>query len=289
MSAPSLRIRSTLYVPGANARALEKARDLAADALILDLEDSVAPEVKPLARERVCELLRAGAYGTRTVAVRINGMSTGWYDEDLAAVVSAGAEAVLVPKLQSAEDVVAVDLSLQRAGAAQTAIWAMLETPLAVLRALDIAGASERLKVLVLGTNDLLAELHAGESAGRRPLETSLSLCLLAARASGRAILDGVYNDVADLAGFAAECAEAHALGFDGKTLIHPAQIAPCNDAFSPSELEIEHARRVIDAFECAAQQGLGVVTVDGRLVENLHVESARRVLGNAGRAEAST
>jgi citrate lyase subunit beta/citryl-CoA lyase len=161
----------------------------------------------------------------------------------------------------------------------------MLETPLSVLRALEIAVASDRLKVLVVGTNDLLAELHAADVAGRGPLTTSLSLCLLAARASGRQILDGVYNDVTDLAGFTAECGEARELGFDGKTLIHPAQIEPCNQAFTPSEREIEHARRVLDAFDRAARAGVGVATVDGRLIESLHAESARRVLAAAGQA----
>jgi citrate lyase subunit beta / citryl-CoA lyase len=289
MSAPSSRLRSALYVPGANVRALEKARALEADALILDLEDSVAPEAKAAARERVCELVRARAFGVRPVALRINGMSTAWYDDDLAAAASAGPDAVLVTKVQAPEDVVGVERSLQRAGASQTAIWAMLETPLAVLRALEIATASERLQVLVVGTNDLLAELGAEDVPGRRPLETSLSLCLLAARASGRLILDGVYNDVGDPTGFAAECLDARRLGFDGKTLIHPRQIEPCNSAFSPSERDIRHARRVIDAYDLATKAGAGVATVDGRLVERLHVESARRVLTNAGQAQAST
>ena len=289
MSAPALRLRSTLYVPGANERALEKARGLAADALILDLEDSVAPEAKPLARGRVCELVRAGAFGTRPVVVRINGMNTSWYQDDLMAAAAAEPDAVLVPKVQRADDVIAVERALRRAGAERTAVWAMLETPLAVLRALEIATASERLTVLVTGTNDLLAELHAEDVPGRRPLGPSLSLCLLAARASGRLILDGVYNDVSDLMGFVTECREARRLGFDGKTLIHPSQIDPCNDAFSPSERDIEHARRIIDAFERATQAGNGVVTVDGRMVEALHVESARRVLANAGQTKAST
>ncbi len=289
MSAPFPRLRSALYVPGANERALEKARALEADALILDLEDSVAPEAKALARERVCELVRARTFGARPVALRINAMGSAWYDDDLAAAASVGPDAVLVTKVQAPADVIVVEESLRRAGASQTTIWAMLETPLAVLRAMEIATASERLKVLVAGTNDLLSELRAEDVAGRRPLETSLSLCLLAARASGRLILDGVYNDVGDLTGFAAECLEARRLGFDGKTLIHPAQIEPCNHAFSPSERDIQHARRVIAAFDLAAKAGAGVTTVDGRLVERLHAESARRVLTNAGEAEAST
>jgi citrate lyase subunit beta/citryl-CoA lyase len=271
-----------LYVPGANERALEKARDLAADALILDLEDAVAPGSKPLARERVCGLVRGGAYGPRPVTVRINAIGTRWHADDLAAVGAAEPDAVVLPKVQSADDVIAVEQALERTGASRTRIWVMLETPLAVLRALEIATASPRVAALVMGTNDLLAELHATGGPDRRPLQTSIGLCLLAARASGRPILDGVYNDVRDATGFEAECLEGRRLGFDGKTLIHPAQIELCNRAFSPSQLELEHARRVIDVFEQTARAGSGVTTLDGRLIESLDVDWARSVLARA-------
>ncbi len=287
MICPGPRLRSALYVPGANVRALEKARDLAADAVILDLEDSVAPSSKPQARERVCELVRGDAYGARPVAVRINAIGTGWHDEDLAAVARAEPDAVVVPKVQSAQDVVAVEQALQRGGAPRTQIWVMLETSLAVLRALEIATASERLRVLLMGTNDLLVELRAEGGADRRPLETSLGLCLLAARASGRLILDGVYNQVGDATGFEAECLEARGLGFDGKTLIHPAQVELCNSVFSPSQRDVDHARRVIEVFDQATRAGSGVATLDGRLIENLDVDSARRVLADADAGDA--
>jgi citrate lyase subunit beta / citryl-CoA lyase len=284
-----LRLRSALYVPGANERALEKARDLAADALILDLEDSVAPGYKTQARERVCELVRNGVYGRRPIAVRTNAIGTCWHAEDLAAVALVEPDAVIVPKVQSSQDVLAVEQALRSAGSSRAQIWVMLETPLAVLRAFDIATASERLGVLVMGTNDLLASLRAANTPDRRALATSLGLCLLAARASGRLILDGVHNDVGDATGFEAECLEARRLGFDGKTLIHPTQVEPCNRAFSPSRQELEHAGRVIEVFEQAARAGAGVATIDGRLIESLDVDSARRVLASAEPGAAST
>jgi citrate lyase subunit beta/citryl-CoA lyase len=289
VTAPALRLRSVLYVPGDNERALERARDLGADALILDLEDSVAPGSKAQARERVCELVRGGAYGGRPVSVRINASGTSWHADDLAAVASIEPDAVVVPKLQSAQDVANVEQVLQSAGATRIQIWAMLETPLAVLRALEIATASARLRVLVMGTNDLLAALQAAGGPDRRPLETSFGLCLLAARASGRTILDGVCNDVRDAPGFEEECLAALRLGFDGKTLIHPAQVEPCNRAFTPSRQQIEHARRVIEVFEQAARAGAGVATLDGRLVESLDVDSARRVVAFADPDDVST
>ena len=271
-------------MPGANARALEKARELPADALILDLEDAVAPEAKAEARARVCAAAASGAYGQRLVTIRVNGLATEWHDADLAAAAAAGPDAVLVPKVDRADDVLTVERALERAGApAATQIWAMLETPAAILHADEIAGASRRLRTLVMGTNDLLNELRAEAMQGRRSLQTSLALCLLAARAEGRMILDGVYNDVRDAEGFEAECVEGRRLGFDGKTLIHPGQIEICNRAFSPSAQEVDHARRVIEAFEQASRGGAGVATLDGRLIENLHVENARRVLGMDG------
>ncbi len=280
---PSRRLRSALYMPGANSRALEKARGLRADALILDLEDAVAPEAKAQARELTSQALRSGGYGERTVAVRVNGIETDWHQADLASLSASGPDAVLVPKVACAADVLAFERGLDAAGAAgHTQIWAMLETPAAVIRAHEIATASERLTVLVVGTNDLVSELGAQTLPGRPALQTSLALCLLAARAAGRRILDGVYNDIHDLDGFEAECRAGRLLGFDGKTLIHPRQIGPCNRVFSPSDEEVAQARRVVAAFEQAASSGSGVATLDGRLIENLHVEDARRVLASA-------
>jgi citrate lyase subunit beta/citryl-CoA lyase len=278
------RLRSVLYMPGANERALVKARELPADALILDLEDAVAPAAKTQARERVCEAAASGAYGDRTVTIRVNAIATDWHRDDVLAAAQAGPDAIVVPKVSDPADVHGVEGLLRDGGAAEhTRIWAMLETPVAILRAPEIAAASERLSVLVMGTNDLAAELYAQPSADRGPLLTALSACVIAARATGRLILDGVYNDVRDLDGFVAECRQGRALGFDGKTLIHPTQVAPCNEAFSPTADELEHARRVIEAFEQAERAGAGVATVDGRMIENLHVATARRVLSLAG------
>ncbi len=277
------RLRSVLYIPGANERALEKAQGLAADALILDLEDSVAPVAKPEARDRVCAIVQAGGFASRTVAIRVNGIGTDWHGDDLRAAARAGPPAVLVPKVGSGADVEAIERALDDAGApASTSIWAMLETPGAILHALEIASATRRLTVLVMGTNDLAKELRAELVPGREPLLHALAGCLLAARAAGRAIVDGVYNDVRDLEGFTHECRQARTLGFDGKTLIHPSQVEPCNRAFSPTDDEVAYARRVIEAFTAAEAAGQGVATVDGRMVENLHVESARRVLALA-------
>ncbi|WP_260171922.1 CoA ester lyase [Amycolatopsis bartoniae] len=272
--------RSVLYMPGANERALEKAKTLPADALILDLEDAVAPDAKEAARDRVCAAASSGDYGSREVAIRVNGLDTEWHDADLRAAAQAAPAAVVVPKVNSARDVHNIERALELGGAPEsTKIWAMVETPVAMLHAEEIAAASDRLTVLVMGTNDLAKELHAEFVPGRAPLLGGLSLCLLAARATGKVILDGVYNDVKDVEGFEAECRQGRQFGFDGKTLIHPSQIDPCNRIFAPSAEEIEHARKVITAFE---QAGQGVVTVDGRMIENLHVEEARRVLALA-------
>jgi citrate lyase subunit beta/citryl-CoA lyase len=283
MTSAEQRLRSVLYIPGANERALEKAPGLPADALILDLEDSVAPGAKEEARDRVCAMVTGGVYGERTVAIRANGIGTEWHAADLAAAAQAGPSAVLIPKVGSAQDVLATEQALQSGGAPdRTAIWAMLETPTAMLRAHEITSSSARLTVLVMGTNDLAKELYAELVPGREPLLPSLSLCLLAARAAGKTIVDGVYNDVRDLEGFEAECRQGRRLGFDGKTLIHPGQVEICNRAFSPSAAEIEHAQRVIEAFEEAERDGRGVATLDGRMIENLHVAGARRVLALA-------
>ena len=217
--------RSVLYMPGANERALEKAKGLAADALILDLEDAVAPDAKAEARERVCAAASSGEYGSKEVAIRVNGLGTQWHGEDIAAAAKAGPAAVVVPKVDSVEDVHAIERALEAGGAPDhTKIWAMVETPVAMLHAEAIAAASDRLTVLVMGTNDLAKELHAEHVPGRQPLLTGLSLCLLAARATGKVILDGVYNDIKDADGFQAECLQGRQLGFDGKTLIHPSR-----------------------------------------------------------------
>ena len=268
--------RSVLYMPGANERALEKAKSLPADALILDLEDAVAPDAKVAARDRVCAAV--GGYGDREVTIRVNGAGTPWHSDDLRAAGEAGPAAVVVPKVNSVAEVHALERALAHAPD-HTKIWAMIETPVAVLHAADIAAASDRLTVLVLGTNDLAKELYAEQVPGRGPLLGALSTCVLAARATGRVILDGVYNDVRDAEGFAAECAQGRQFGFDGKTLIHPSQLEPCNRIFAPSADEVDHARRVIEAFDEATREGRGVATVDGRMIENLHVDNARRIL----------
>ncbi|QIY59225.1 CoA ester lyase [Streptomyces sp. RPA4-5] len=275
--------RSVLYMPGANERALEKAKSLPADALILDLEDAVAPDAKADARKRVAAAAASGEYGYREVTIRVNGPGTAWHADDLRAAAEAGPDAVVVPKVDSADTVREVERALEAAGAPdRTAIWAMVETPRAMLDARAVAAASERLTVLVMGTNDLAKELHAEHVPGRAPLLTGLSLALLAARDTGKAILDGVYNDVKNAEGFEAECVQGRQFGFDGKTLIHPSQVEPCNRAFAPSADQIAHARKVIDAFDEATREGRGVVTVDGRMIENLHVEDARRILAAA-------
>ncbi|MGI6874717.1 MULTISPECIES: HpcH/HpaI aldolase/citrate lyase family protein [Amycolatopsis] len=275
--------RSVLYMPGANERALEKAKTLPADALILDLEDAVAPDAKEAARERVCAAAASGDYGSREVTIRVNGLDTEWHDADLRAAAQAGPAAVVVPKVNSAAEVHNIERALELGGAPDsTKIWAMVETPVAMLHAEEIAAASERLTVLVMGTNDLAKELHAEFVPGRAPLLGGLSLCLLAARATGKVILDGVYNDVKDLAGFEAECLQGRQFGFDGKTLIHPGQIEPCNRVFAPSDDEVAQARKIIAAFDEAKAEGRGVVTVDGRMIENLHVENAQRILALA-------
>ncbi len=281
---PSLRPRrSVLYMPGANERALDKAKGLAADALILDLEDAVAPNAKDEARERVCTAASSGEYGRREIAIRANGIGTQWHDADVAAIAAAGPDAIVVPKIDSVDDVRAIEAALERAGAPdRTAIWAMVETPVAMLHAEQIARSSERLAVLVMGTNDLAKELRAAHVPGRQPLLTGLGLCLLAARAAGKVILDGVYNDIGNAEGFLAECRQGQEMGFDGKTLIHPSQLEPCNEVFAPSPEAVAAAQEIIEAFEEAERDGRGVVTVNGRMIENLHVDEARRVLAQA-------
>lgn len=270
--------RSVLYLPASNARALEKAKGLPVDGLILDLEDAVAPDDKPTAREQACAAASSGEYGPRELTIRVNGLGTPWHDADLEAACAAGPDGIVVPKVGSADEVRALVEAMERHGAPdRTRLWAMVETPRAVLDAREIAGASDRLAVLVLGTNDLVKELGARFVLGRAPVLTALSLVLLAAREAGVAVLDGVYNDVRDAEGFEAECRQGRDLGFDGKTLVHPGQVDACNAVFAPSADEVEDARGVLEAWEAGA--GRGVVTYRGRMVENLHVDVARQVL----------
>ncbi len=275
--------RSALYMPGSNARALEKGRGVPADALILDLEDAVAPDAKPVARDRIAAALRAGGYGGREIMVRVNGLDTEWGQADMAAIAGCGADAVLLPKVESAAMVHAAEAAMESHGApGGTAIWCMMETPLGMLHAEEVAGASARVACLVMGTADLAKDLHAHHTPGRLPLLTSLGLCLLAARAHGLAILDGVHLDLADDEGFAASCRQGLELGFDGKTLIHPKTIAEANAVFTPSAGEVAYAQRIIAAHAEAAAAGQGVVVVDGRLIESLHVAGACRLVAMA-------
>jgi len=277
MSLPIRPRRSLLFMPGANPRALEKARELPADGLIFDLEDAVAPDAKETAREAVAAALAQGGYGKRELVLRVNALDTEWGEDDLRAAASMPLDAVLLPKVESAERVRETVARLDRAGAPPgLVVWCMIETPRGVLAAAEIAGASSRVAALVMGTSDLTKDLRAYDTPGREPLLTSLGLVLLAARVHGLAALDGVHLDLADEAGFAALCAQGRALGFDGKTLIHPKQIAPANAAFAPSMEEIAQARKIIAAHAAALTAGKGIVVVDGRLIENLHVKAAR-------------
>jgi len=267
-------------MPGANERALEKAKGLDADAIIFDLEDAVAPDAKADARERVCAATTSGEYGQRELTIRLNGLDTPWHADDMRAAAEAGPAAVVVPKVGSVADVAAVEKSLEAAGAPDhTTIWAMVETPAAMLGAVEIAGSSERLTVLVMGTNDLAKELHAEHVAGRQPLLAGLGLCLLAARATGKVILDGVYNDIKDADGFEAECVQGREMGFDGKTLIHPSQLEPANRVWAPAPGAVDDARALIATFQAGVAAGKGVVTHDGRMIENMHVANAERLI----------
>ena len=275
--------RSVLYMPGANARALDKARTLPADGLILDLEDAVAPDAKDIARDQVVAAVRQGGYGPREVVVRINGLSTPWGRADATAVADCGADAVLAPKIESASDVHALVAALDEAGApAQLPIWVMIETPRAFLRLDEIAGAHPRLAVLVLGTSDLVKDLHARHTRERTETATARSLALLAARAYGLGALDGVHLDLDDDAGLAYACTQGRDMGYDGKTLIHPKQIDAANSAFGPSDGEVAAAREIVAAWQEAQTRGQGVVVVNGRLVEQLHVAEAQRQLAIA-------
>lgn len=282
--APTLRPRrSALYLPGNKARALEKGKTLPADVLILDLEDAVGPDAKADSRERVCDAASSGDYQPREVVVRVNGLGTEWHDDDLAAVAGSAAHGVLVPKVEKGEQVRALAAALDTLHAPDLLqLWVMIETPGAFLRAEEIASASDRLAGLVVGTNDLVNDLHGLHVPGRAPIVPALALAVLGARAAGKVILDGVFNNIADEAGFRAEARQGRELGFDGKTLIHPAQIAPANDAFGPSQEELADARKVVAAYEEATAAGNSVITVDGRMVESLHVRDAQRILALA-------
>jgi citrate lyase subunit beta/citryl-CoA lyase len=279
--------RSVLYMPGSNARALEKARELPADGVILDLEDAVAPEAKAQAREAIAKALSVGGFGDREVLVRINGLDTRWWVEDLNAIIAAKPDAVLLPKVSEPgqlEDVASrlVDLGAEP----HIRIWAMMETPLAMLNVGAIAAAAldteTRLAGFVMGTNDLAKDTRARLVRGRAPMLPWLMNCVAAARAYGLGILDGVYNDLGNADGFIEECRQARDLGFDGKTLIHPRQIEPCNEAFSPTPEEVEAARKMIAAFDQPENKDKGVIQIDGRMVERLHADMARQTVAIA-------
>ena len=276
--------RSVLYMPGSNARAMEKARTLPADALILDLEDAVAPDAKQTARDLVGTAVRARGFGRREVLVRINALETPWGEDDLAAAVSAAPDAVLAPKVSTPRDLETLALRFEALGAPlDLRLWVMMETPLAILNAAAIAAAVRdkrtRLAGFVMGTNDLAKDTGARIVPGRTPMVPWLMTCIAAARSHELAIIDGVYNDFGDAAGFERECIEARDMGFDGKTLIHPSQIEASNRVFSPGPEEVENARKIIAVFDRPENRGKGVVTIDGRMVERLHAEMARRVV----------
>jgi citrate lyase subunit beta / citryl-CoA lyase len=275
--------RSVLYLPGSNARALEKARELPADGLILDLEDAVAPETKTQARDAVVKALNQG-FGDHEVLVRINGLDTRWWVDDIDAAASARPDAVLVPKVSSPRQLQDLAARLVDMGTdPHVRVWAMMETPLAMLNVGDVAAAAldseTRLAGFVMGTNDLAKDTRARLVPGRAPMVPWLMNCIAAARAYGLDILDGVYNDLDNTEGFAEECRQARDLGFDGKTLIHPRQIEPCNQAFSPTSEEVEAARKIIAAFDLPENENKAVIQIDGRMVERLHAEMARRTV----------
>ncbi|SHJ00643.1 (3S)-malyl-CoA thioesterase [Palleronia salina] len=285
MSATHRPWRSVLYIPGSKERALEKARGLDVDAIIFDLEDAVAPGEKANARETLAAALRVGGYGSRAQLVRMNGMDTPWGGEDLETVMDAGPQAILLPKVGAATDVASIAARLDaHPGCAETRIWAMMETTRGVFNAAEIAQAP-RMGGFIIGTNDLAAELGCETGGDRMPLMMALQTCLAAARMGGIPCVDGVFNAFKDEDGLRAECEQGRALGMDGKTLIHPAQVAICNEVFSPSQAQVDTARRQIEAFEAAEAQGQGVAVLDGKIVENLHVATARKVLARAGGA----
>ncbi|MAT06531.1 MAG: CoA ester lyase [Acidimicrobiaceae bacterium] len=274
--------RSVLYMPSSNERALEKAKSIACDALIFDLEDAVAPDAKAAARANAVAAAASGDYGHREITIRCNGLDTPWGADDLAAAATSGAASVVIPKVNSVGYLDEIEQRLDAAGApAEMTIWAMIETPTAIMDVRAIAH-HPRVNVLVMGNNDLAKELRTGVLPERTPLLPHLAMALLGAREADKVILDGVYNDVRDPDGFLAEAEQGKAMGFDGKTLVHPSQVDPANEVWAPSADEVEFSRRVIEAFEGAEAEGRGVVTVDGRMVENLHVENAKRIIAVA-------
>lgn len=283
MTAPLRPRRSVLYMPGANARALDKARTLDADALILDLEDAVAPDAKVQARTQVAAALREGGYGRRECIVRVNALDTPWGLDDVRAIAQAGADAVLLPKVESPAQLAALAQALDAAGApADLPLWVMAETPLGFLRLDAIAGGHARVAAIVVGTSDLVKDLHARHTSSRDETLLARSLAVMAARAHGLAVLDGVHLDLNDDAGLQGACRQGRDQGFDGKTLIHPRQIAAANAAFAPTPEELDTARRRLEAWTAAQAEGKGVAVVDGALVENLHAQEAERVLALA-------
>ncbi len=276
--------RSVLYMPGSNARAIEKARELPADGIILDLEDAVAPEAKAMARDQIKKALQNGGFGDRELFVRINGLDTRWWVDDLHAIADARPDAVLVPKISDPHQLQDLAARIVDMGTdPHIRVWAMMETPLAMINVGAIAAAAldseTRLSGFVMGTNDLAKDTRARIVPGRTPMLPWLANCVAAARAFGIDILDGVYNDLGNAEGFADECRQARDLGFDGKTLIHPRQIEACNEAFSPASEEVAAARKVIAAFDLPENQGKGVIQIEGRMVERLHADMARRTV----------
>jgi len=277
--------RSALYMPGSNPKALAKARELPADVVILDIEDSVAPEAKVEARERIVAVLKEGGFGKREVLIRVNGVHTPWGEADLEAAALAGPDGVLLPKVDGPGTVLHAG-RLLRDAPAKTRLWAMMETPMAMLSAGVIAATAadpaSRLEALVLGLNDLAKETRARLAPGRAAFAPWLATCVAAARAHGVDVIDGVYNDIKDLEGFRAECRQGLEFGFDGKTLIHPSQIDICNETFAPTAAEIDHAKAIIEAFDRPENAGKGVMQIDGRMVELLHAQMAKRTLAIA-------
>ncbi|MGQ0673545.1 MAG: HpcH/HpaI aldolase/citrate lyase family protein [Hyphomicrobium sp.] len=276
--------RSVLYMPGANERALEKAKSLPADALILDLEDSVAPEAKPSARDKVCAAVKEGGYGKREIIIRPNALETAWGTADILAAASAAPDAILLAKVAHPGDIISAAKILKSVHAPErTKLWAMMETPQAILHAREIAATAadpeNRLSCLVMGTNDLLKESRARALHNRFAVVPWLAMTVVAARAYGLDMIDGVYNDFKDEAGFRAECEHGRTLGMDGKTLIHPSQVAPCNEVFSPTDEEVEWSRKIIHAFDATENAKKGVITVEGKMVERLHLVQARRTV----------
>ncbi|WP_018997624.1 HpcH/HpaI aldolase/citrate lyase family protein [Hirschia maritima] len=285
MSAQSMKSRprrSCLYMPGANERALEKAKSIAADTLLLDLEDAVAPDAKVEARDRVCEAVKAGGYGKREIIIRMNGLDTQWGAEDLEAAVAAGPNGILAPKVSSAAEVHALDEALTKAGAsADFSLWIMIETPLSILNLHEISACASttRLTTFVMGTNDLAKDMRAMMTPDRIAFQTQLTMAVTAARAYGITAIDGVFNDIKNSEGFEAECQQGRVMGFDGKTLIHPAQVETCNTVFSPSEADVAQAQDVIAAFADPENAGKGVLKVNGKMTEILHLEEAKRLI----------